>query len=204
MIITNNQLGPAGNGPSGAQQNRLRRAAYTPIGQWADGLSLACQNTLVTLNTVTDATDGAIVVFGAPGSTVTANLIVANTRVAMGGVNMVDKNPYSGSFAGTTVTLNTFNANSSMIKVGRYFGYGIAVAGHNNATVTGNIFKSANFAGIASGSCTSALPPTPGPLYIDPTNTPGAIVQDAFVNATLSFLICVGPTTKMSQVGYSS
>ena len=195
---------------------------------------------------------------------------------------MVDRNPFAGSFSGTSVLSNTIYANTSMIKIGSessstayitrdrivdvslsvaygtmtwgsdnstadrtsfglvdgnvftsgpavgtspgYFGFGIAVAGGslqislerprvlrkspsgvNNATVlSGNVFKSANFAGIASSSCTSTTPPTPGALYFDPSNTPGANLRTGFVSASLSFLICLGPTVVMSVVGYSS
>src|SRR5262249_37753828 len=46
--ISNNTIGPAG----------------TPDGLWADGISLACGNSTVANNQITDATDGAIVVFG--------------------------------------------------------------------------------------------------------------------------------------------
>lgn len=36
-------------------------------------------------NTITDATDGAIVIFGAPGTLVKNNTIIADTRVLLGG-----------------------------------------------------------------------------------------------------------------------
>lgn len=61
--ISDNTIGPAG----------------TPDGNWADGISLACGNSIVANNTITDATDGAIVVFGAPGSVIQNNTIVAAT-----------------------------------------------------------------------------------------------------------------------------
>jgi len=39
-------------------------------------------------NTIIDATDGAIVVFCAPGTLVTGNTIIARTRNLMGGINL--------------------------------------------------------------------------------------------------------------------
>lgn len=46
---------------------------------WADGISLSCRDSTVQFNTVTDATDGGVVVFGAPGSVVRNNTIQAMT-----------------------------------------------------------------------------------------------------------------------------
>ena len=58
-------------------------------GLWADGISLSCASSLVQGNTVTDATDGGIVIFGSPGSTITGNTITASTQTLMGGINIV-------------------------------------------------------------------------------------------------------------------
>lgn len=53
--ILNNELGPSGHAPSGAQQFRMvkmkRETGTYPPGQWADGLSLACKNSIATGNT---------------------------------------------------------------------------------------------------------------------------------------------------------
>lgn len=64
-----------------------------------------------------DATDGAIVVFGAPGSRIIGNTIIANTQTLLGGINMVDSQPWGGNYTGTVVTGNTINANTAFIKV---------------------------------------------------------------------------------------
>jgi hypothetical protein len=42
----------------------------------ADGISLACSNSIVSGNTIVDATDGMIVIFEAPGSQITDNVYV--------------------------------------------------------------------------------------------------------------------------------
>jgi len=102
----------------------------------ADGISLACAESTISNNTVTDATDGGIVVFGAPGSTVSGNTIQSINRNLLGGINMqvptalcivhllirfmnrVDWGPWYGDYNGVTVTGNTLIAKSAMIKIG--------------------------------------------------------------------------------------
>jgi hypothetical protein len=51
----------------------------------ADGISLACKDSVVEKNVVFDTTDGAIVVFGSAGSDVHSNHIYSRTRVVLGG-----------------------------------------------------------------------------------------------------------------------
>ena len=101
-IARNNELGPAG------------RAEY----MIADGISLACRNSTVTNNTITDATDGGIVIFQAPGSLVANNMIVADERVMFYGISMVDTGPYDGDFSGTCVTGNVIDARGALIRHG--------------------------------------------------------------------------------------
>ncbi|KAM0746609.1 hypothetical protein T439DRAFT_306552 [Meredithblackwellia eburnea MCA 4105] len=237
--ILNNEIGPSGHAPSGEKQEKRgkRDTGTYGTGEWADGISMACKGSTVSGNVVTDATDGGIVVFGAPGSTITGNTIVANTRVLMGGINNVDYAPFSGSFAGTVVSGNTIFANTTMIKTGiavgtmvwgsqntsssftyggsvtgntitsgtsGYFGFGIPVAGHNNANVANTKFVKANFGGIHSSSCASPAPPTPQPLIWDPTTSSGAVLQSSYKQASISFLICDGPTQTMTTTNYSA
>ncbi|KAL8290115.1 hypothetical protein RQP46_003054 [Phenoliferia psychrophenolica] len=237
--FTNNQIGPAGNSPTGAQQQKREIGSYG-VGEWSDGISLACKESYVAGNTITDATDGGIVIFGAPGSVVYDNIIVSNTRVLMGGINMVDWAPFAGSFNNTLVKDNFIFANTTMIKVGialgtlvwgsirnpagytyggtvtgnafstgssntpGYFGYGLPVGGHYYGTVLNNSFKEASFGGAPSSTCTIPLPPTPGPLYIDPTSTGGGTLQPGYSNQHISFLICNAPTTVLSIFEFSS
>jgi hypothetical protein len=113
--ITNNTIGPAGE----------------PDGTWADGISLACGHSLVQGNTITDATDGAIVIFGAPGSIIKQNTIVASTKQLLGGINMVDYGPanginsWHGNYTGTQVTGNLIDGRGAFIKVGVAIGSSI-------------------------------------------------------------------------------
>jgi hypothetical protein len=126
--ISGNTFGPAG----------------TADGNWADGISLACADSVVRDNVIRDATDGAIVVFGAPGSTVEANTIIAAGQTLLGAINMVDFDVTQGSYEGVKVTGNTIDSQGALIKVG--IGMGPQVwfcqPGTNyGATVTGNTVK---------------------------------------------------------------
>jgi len=105
-LIEGNEIGPAGR----------------PDGNWADGISLACTNSIVRNNTVTDATDGAIVIFGAPGSLVEGNVIRAQHQTMLGGINMVDYLPFNGDFTGVRVQGNTIDAAGAVIRIGMGMG----------------------------------------------------------------------------------
>jgi hypothetical protein len=100
-LVVDNEFGPAG----------------FPGGEWADGISLACRSSRVARNVIRDATDGAIVVFGAPGSRVEGNFIVAQSRELLGGINMVDFAPFEGDYRGTVVAGNVIAAAGAPIKV---------------------------------------------------------------------------------------
>lgn len=118
--VVDSQIGPAGHGPSGDAQLRLRRrdtGVHGP-GEWADGISLACKNSLVARNVLTDCSDGFIVLFGGLNTTVTQNKIIADQRQTLGGVNLVDWGLWSGTYNGVKVTENTIIAKGSLIKLG--------------------------------------------------------------------------------------
>lgn len=106
--ITNNRVGPAGYDES----------AMGKKGFWADGISYAGLNGLVAGNIVTDATDGGIVIFGAPGTLVTSNTVVTRTRMASGAINLVDHLPYEGDYVGTIVVHNTVRMEGSFLGIG--------------------------------------------------------------------------------------
>ncbi|KAF9266244.1 hypothetical protein L218DRAFT_103424 [Marasmius fiardii PR-910] len=89
--VQNNDIGPCGKDTSE---------------EWADGISLACERSVVRNNVIEDATDGGIVIFGAPGTRVHNNSVTARNQTLLGGINMVDPIPYF-DFAGTVVENNT-------------------------------------------------------------------------------------------------
>ncbi|XP_006456719.1 hypothetical protein AGABI2DRAFT_78419 [Agaricus bisporus var. bisporus H97] len=144
--IQNNDIGPCG---SDAFQ------------EWADGISLSCKNSVVRNNMVQGATDGGIVVFGAPGSRITNNTIWIVNQTLLGGINMVDYDPFQGDYTDTVVQNNVIfggfanespepgeklgvNTNDAIIKIGiaigprSWFGerYGANVS--HSGTVIGN------------------------------------------------------------------
>ena len=102
-LVENNEIGPAGT-----SDNLL----------WADGISFTCTNSTVRNNVITDATDGGIVVFGAPGSVIEGNTIRAETRTLLGGINMVDDVAYDGNYTGTIVRNNVIDASGAVIRIG--------------------------------------------------------------------------------------
>lgn len=135
-LVENNEIGPAGQ----------------PDGSWADGISLGCINSVVRNNTITDATDGGIVIFGAPGSLVEGNVIRAESRTLLGGINMVDFIPYGGDYTDTVVRGNVIDAAGAVIRIG--LGMGSRVWGCTDpdqeqetlfgAIVTGNTLQGAH------------------------------------------------------------
>lgn len=110
-LVENTVIGPAGQ----------------PDGNWADGISLACTDSVVRDNTIIDATDGAIVIFGAPGSLVEDNVIRAESRTLPGGINMVDYGPYYGNYTGTIVRGNVIDAAGAVIRIGLGIGHRVWV-----------------------------------------------------------------------------
>ncbi|KAG9310502.1 hypothetical protein JVU11DRAFT_9648 [Chiua virens] len=90
--VQNNDIGPAGSD--------LSR-------QWADGISVACHNSLIRNNMVNNPTDGGIVLFGSPGTRVENNTIWVETETLLGGINLVDVSPFDGNYSDVVVTNNT-------------------------------------------------------------------------------------------------
>ena len=71
---------------------------------------------------MTDATDGAIVLFGSSGSEVNDNQIFTRTRVLLGGINLVDYDPWKGDYFGVKVHHNTIHAYGAYLKGGIVIG----------------------------------------------------------------------------------
>lgn len=200
--ITNNDIGPSGNS----------------AGHWADGISMACTSSLVANNVITDATDGAIVIFGAPFTTVRNNTIIAVSRVLLGAINMVDYAPYSGNYTGVTVMDNTIWAKSAFIKTGiaigpavwgadktNYnrngivrgntikgdnMGYGIIVSGAYNFTVLDNI-STAKYSGAFTSSCYT--PNNAPPMAFLKSIRADGNFQSNFVLGRAQYIICIQP-----------
>ncbi len=203
--ILDNTIGPSGTATPSAPGN----------GTWADGISLACGNSLVQGNTVQDATDGGIVVFGAPGSTIQDNTIIAKSQLLFGGINMVDYAPMNGNYTGTVVTHNTIDAQGAYIKIGiamgqqvwncstgtnyggtvtdntlegQYMGYGYAVNGVSNWTVTGNVDQSRHVGTQTAGGCFgSPAASQPGAFQVE--SAASSTLQPEFTSAVLTNIL---------------
>ncbi|SCV68105.1 BQ2448_226 [Microbotryum intermedium] len=197
--VLNSQIRPAGPAPSGTSQFRRRNhhksihnlkrdsTGTYPAGQWADGISLACSGSVVQGNTITDAIDGGIVIFQAPGSLVSNNRIITDDRQLLGGYQRITNNvldarnsmmkigiaigPLSWQTYNTSYTRTfdgVFSSNQfSSSGPKRYFGYGVTVAGYTHATVQGNSFNAANFGGTVGASCDPGIPAF-GPMWRNP------------------------------------
>jgi hypothetical protein len=153
VSVTHNFLGPAGtHGPRWPNGN----------GPWADGISLACTDSYVGANRVIDATDGGIVVFGAPGSVIERNEIETTFgsysagQQQFGGINLVDWGPYDGNYEGTKVRANTIIARNGFMVIGIAMGQttagGPVEHALHGAVVENNILKGDRMGyGIAVG-----------------------------------------------------
>jgi parallel beta-helix repeat protein len=189
--------------------NTISDAGLGITDKWADGISLACGNSEVEDNTVTNATDGGIVIFGAPGSTISGNTVTAVSQQELGGINMVDFNPVNGNYTGTTVTDNVVDGEGAFIKVGiaigpqiwgcgfltdtnhggtvtgntvegENVGYGYAVGGVSGWTVTGNTDTARHVGVVATGTgCGSTTPSAPGAFQVGSVTS--STLQSQFV-----------------------
>jgi len=98
------------------EDNEINSAGQ-PDGTWADGISLACTNTIVRNNRIIDATDGAIVIFEATGSTIEDNLIRAETKTLLGGIHLVSSEVYEGNYTGTIIQNNIIESAGAVIRI---------------------------------------------------------------------------------------
>lgn len=143
---------------------------------WGDGVTCAARETLIRDNLIIDPTDGAVVVFAAPGTLVEENVIACVSRESLGGVNMVDPIGFYAidgdknriNYRGTIVRKNLFDAFGGRLHIavpmggpiwapktkgttlvggtvvdnllrGGAAGYGFALNGIDEFTVTGNV-----------------------------------------------------------------
>lgn len=88
------------------QYNDIGPCGSDTFQEWADGISLSCSNSIVRNNTISDPTDGGIVIFGAPGSLIQNNTIMVQNATCLGGINLVDYEPWLGNYTNTVVRDN--------------------------------------------------------------------------------------------------
>jgi len=195
-VIENSEIGPAATG---------------------GGIALACTNSIVRNNTITDVWGVGIGIFGAPGSLVEGNVVRAETRGLFGGINMVD---YGFDYRGTRVHANVIDAAGATIRVavgmgyrvwfcvdpndptdrtlfgaivtdnvlrGAHMQYGFAVDGVRDWTVTGNQ-DLATHSGTPTGQCFGQVASPPAGFQINRARALGTF-QLEFADAVVEFAV---------------
>ncbi|KAI6152373.1 hypothetical protein BKA82DRAFT_993417 [Pisolithus tinctorius] len=178
--------------------------------QWADGISVSCRNSLVRNNMINNPTDGGIVLFGSPGTRVENNTIWVESNTLLGGINMVDYNPFSGNYSGVVVTNNTIvggfadgtpsgsqtkgtNNEDVIIKsvdlppseLGLPLGHGLGLETSTVTTTSPSritfLIGNTSFIGARGPNCTANDPtPSPAPFVIDLNTTTQSTTQSNF------------------------
>ncbi|KAG1877548.1 hypothetical protein F4604DRAFT_1924194 [Suillus subluteus] len=149
--VQNNDIGPSGS---------------DLFQQWADGISVACSNSVVRNNMINNPTDGGIVLFGSPGTLVENNTIWVENNTLLGGINMVDVTPYNGDYKGVVVKNNTIMGGFATSS-----DTGSATDGTNNQDVIIKI-------GIAIGPRTWF-----GSEYLNNISTGGTVINNQLTGA---------------------
>ncbi|TXT11023.1 hypothetical protein VHUM_01774 [Vanrija humicola] len=217
-VIERNEIGPVGEEYDPAVDGP--DPEMSPLGRpLADGISIACRDSVVRDNKIWDCTDAGIVVYCSPGTQVAANRIMTLRRSAMGGILMVDATPFDGDYSGVVVKDNILDAASRAMRVGvgvglsilsddidtilrggsvisnvlkgMYMGFGIAAAGLKGWTIRDN-HSDARHQGKRSPRCFDE-PVNPAPtrfLYHAETITESKI-QDGFVDSDFAYIVCI-------------
>ncbi|KAG8925267.1 hypothetical protein FRC02_009801 [Tulasnella sp. 418] len=219
VSITRNELGPSGeewieaiDGPE---------PDLSPYGPpLSDGITIACYDSDVSQNTITDVTGVGIIVFGAPGSVVYHNTLITEGTTSFGGIFLVSPLPFGGNYTGTEVFDNTIESvgPDAYVRVG--IGMGTPVWTDDfgtilyNGTVKNNVvqgdgpfgygFVLAGVSGFTvedniskakySGDmlkCPKKPSNTPPcPFLFNSTSSEG-VFQPDFVDGAIQFVVCV-------------
>lgn len=130
------------------------------------------------------------------GSTISGNTIISENAMikigiatglmAWGSYNRTDYRTEGG-----TIQNNIFKSGGGS----GYFGYGIAVGGHDNAIVAGNNFNAALFGGTRSYACDAGAvtPPFQAAIWSPYTTSGGSYQKGITSLVDFSFLICTMP-----------
>jgi len=153
---------------------------------------------------IQDPTDGGIVLFGSPGTHVFNNTIWVVNQTLLGGINMVDYDPWSGDFTGTVVYNNTIlggfatgvshgtskglNTHDAIIKIAiaigprTWFGDKYGNKTTKNGVARGNILSGAFSYGVAI------------------TSSENFVVQSNTLLGNTSFISARGPNCTVNDV----
>ncbi|WVQ96691.1 hypothetical protein IAU59_003797 [Kwoniella sp. CBS 9459] len=194
----------------------------------ADGISLACKDSIVERNIVYDTTDGAIVLFGSAGSEVRNNHIYSRTRVVLGGINLVDYDPWQGDYMLVSVHHNYLHAFGRYFTVGivvgpsswsddtestvnsgsvtdnylegDHFGYGIVVSSATSFTVLRNtVNENAKFRGVNGPGCPKAPQNGKPTAFLINRGSARGTFQEEFVNGEVQHIICINMPEENGQ-----
>ena len=161
VTVESNLILGAGTDPRGNGRD-MREKPWS----CSDGISCAGRETVIRDNLILDPTDGAIVLFGAPGTVAEDNVIACISRESLGAVNMVDPIAFYAidgdktrtDYRGTTVRNNLIDAFGARVHIAIAMGgppwapknRGLILVG---ATVTGNIISggAAGYGLVVSG-----------------------------------------------------
>ncbi|WWC88573.1 uncharacterized protein L201_003485 [Kwoniella dendrophila CBS 6074] len=218
--VVNNEIGPCGEewDDDYDGENELEPPFGNPR---ADGISLACKDSIVERNVVYDTTDGAIVLFGSAGSEVRENHIYSRTRVVLGGINLVDYDPWQGDYMLVSVHHNYLHAFGRYFKVGivigpsswsddtesivhsasvtdnylegNHFGYGIVVSSATSFTVVRNTIneEKSKFRGVNGPRCPKAPENGKPTPFLINRGSAKGTFQEDFVNGEVQHIICL-------------
>jgi len=93
VTVQNNDIGPCGR---------------DNFQEWADGISLACRDSIVRNNMIQDATDGGVVIFGSPGSHIHNNMIwITNVGIILLRMVSPSQSCYSKHYSVALIWLTT-------------------------------------------------------------------------------------------------
>ena len=219
--VLNNVIGPVGEEYDEAKDGE--DPEQSPLGRpLADGVSIACRDSIIRGNTFIDNTDAAIVIFCSPGSTVENNMISTKSSSAIAGILMVDGTPFDADFSGVQVRRNTIHAEGAPIRIGIGMGttilsddtdtilkgafitensikgdllsYGIAAAGLEDWTIEDNHLEGM-YSGKASKRCFEDVElPLPGKMVVHKASVKGA-VQPGYNDMAFQYSeSCFSPT----------
>lgn len=213
-IVEKNEIGPVGeeynpvlDGPD---------PESSPFGRpLADGISIACRDSSVRDNIITDCTDAGVVVYCSPGTTISGNRISTNRQSSMGGILLVDDAPFGGDYSGVVVRDNVLDAakramrvgiglglsvlsddNETLLKGGQvvgnhlegnHMGFGIAAAGLEGWTIQDN-WSDAKHSGKKSSRCfDEPVNPDPVPFVYNKATVTKSTVQKGFLDRDFAY-----------------
>jgi hypothetical protein len=206
-VVEKNEIGPVGDEYDPAVDGP--DPEVSPLGRpLADGLSIACKDSIIRDNTFIDNSDASIVIYCSPGTVVSGNRITAKKVDAMAGILMVDVTPWNGDYTGTIVKGNTIDASSRTIRVGigigsavwsddvesvlkggtvqantikgHWMGYGIAARGLSSWTVKENVDE-ARHQGVLGPRCFGEpVNPEPMPFVFTESSITDSTFQSGF------------------------